>query len=25
MMKEITSTEGLINHYNAVEGRIKEW
>jgi histidinol dehydrogenase len=24
MMKEITSTEGLINHYNAVEGRIKE-
>lgn len=24
IMKEITSTEGLINHYNAVEGRIKE-
>lgn len=24
IMKEITLTEGLINHYNAVEGRIKE-
>lgn len=24
IMKEITSTEGLINHYNAVEGRIKK-